>query len=111
MVHNTELLQYSAELIKLAITRNDLANKLITQTADLQSFESELFKLCLLDFSDDVVFLKDKSTLLEKAYDELYCEEVHSVISNGMITFYDYNEEAIIKLVLNPQYEDCEVCD
>ena len=108
MVQSTELLRYSVELTKLTVNREILRNKLITQTADLQDFESNLFKLCVLDFAEEITFLKERSNLLNKVSDQNYCDEVYSVISNGTITFYDNSNTPLIRLTLNNVYESNE---
>lgn len=109
MVRNSELLRYSIELIRMAVDKEALHKKLITQTADLQDFESNLFKLCVLDFAEDVQFLKERSFLIDKVKDDFYCDGVYSVISNGVITFFDYGDNPLLRLVLNNKYADEEV--
>lgn len=104
MIYNAELLQYSVELIKMAVNKETLHKRLIIQTADLQNFESNLFKLCVLDFAEDVTFLKDKSFLLNKVTEDSYCDGVYSVISKGIITFYDCENSPLIRLVINDKY-------
>ena len=101
MIHNLELLQYSVELTRMAVAREALQRKLIIQTADLQDFESNLFRLCVLDFAEEVDFLKDRSSLLQKLSDDNYCNEVYSTISNGIITFFYCNHTPLIQMTIN----------
>lgn len=109
MVKSIELLRYSVELIRISFDKEELSKKLIVQTANLQDFASNLFKLCVLDFSNEVTFIEDRSKLLAKLSDESYCDGVYSVVSNGIITFYDYDDNSLLRLVLNSEYEDAEV--
>ena len=93
----------------MAVDKEALHKKLITQTADLQDFESNLFKLCVLDFAEDVQFLKERSFLLQKVSDDLYCDGIYSVVSNGIITFFDYGDTPLLRLVLNDKYSEEDV--
>lgn len=104
MIRSAELLKYSFELIKMAIDKESLHKRLIIQTADLQNFESSLFKLCVLHFSNEVTFITEKASLLEKVTNENYCDGVYSVVSNGLITFFDSDDEPLIRLVMNDDY-------
>ena len=106
MVQDPELLQYSAELVRMTVKRDVLAKRLIVETADLQAFESDLFKLSVSEFAQDVTFLKDRDVLLQKVTDESYCESVRAVVSKGKITFYDYEHSPLIQLILNVEYEE-----
>lgn len=106
MIQDTELLRYSVELMRMAVDKEDLHRKLIKHTADLQDFESNLFKLCVVELWHDVTFLKERTLLLRKVTDNSYCDEVYSVVSNGMITFFDCNDTPLIRLVLNDDYAD-----
>lgn len=104
MVKSTELLQCITALIEMSKEREALARRLIIHTADIQAFESDLFRICVLEFTDEVTFLKDRNTLLQKVTDESYCDGVRSVISSKRITFYDPNDNPI--LVLETDYFD-----
>lgn len=106
MVNNPELLKLSLELAKLAVSIENTRRSLITKTADLNSYETALFKLCLTEFYDEVDFLVDKKSLISKITDDAYCDEVYSVVSRGIITFYDGDNTPILKLLLNSKYAE-----
>lgn len=110
MVRSTELLHYSMRLAEMAVNKEVLRQRLITQTADLQDFESNLFKLCVLDFAEECTFLKERSKLLAKISDESYCDSVYSVVSKGVITFFDENDVPLVKLVTQ-RYTDDDECE
>ena len=81
---------------------------LICSKADLSDYESNLFKLCVLDFSSDVVFIQERRQLLEKVTDESYCDEVYSVIHDGSIVFYQENGTPLLRITLNDSYGEAE---
>ena len=106
MIVDLDLLNYSKKLVQLEVERQELQKELIVQKANLQDFESNLFKVCVVDFYKEVTFFQTRDQLLEKLSDDTYCDTVYSEISKSTITFFDYNHDKLLQIDFEDEYCD-----
>lgn len=104
-----ELIHYSLEFTIFNCTITALCNELIKRKAEFQSLTSQLFRLCVLKFYKDVVFLQDRSEIYSRVDNETYCEGVYTIVNDDEITFYDSDDTPILRLPLLSDYEEVEV--
>lgn len=97
-MYNLELLEYSEELIRLICDVEALNLRLIKSKASLQTCEVDLFKLCLFKFDRDVTFFTNRDTLIERSADPEFCDSIYTVVQEGVITFYDYEDNKLLSI-------------
>lgn len=86
-----EFVNHVNSLLNLVDRVQVLHQELICSRADLDVFETYLFKFCVLSFNKAVVFIKEKEYILDHIDDNDYCDGVYSVVSEDAITFYEEN--------------------
>lgn len=100
-----DLINLSAELTEMSEVLQTLRHKVIVQTANIQAYESNLFKLCVTSFYNEVHFVEEREVLIEKIKDSEYCDSVYSEVSSKGIKFYDNSDCLLIEINLGQFFE------
>jgi len=86
-----ELSKYTYELANLICINEDLHIRLVKAKANLQEYERSLFILIVTEHFDEVNFLTDSDTILDKLDNSEFLDGIYSTVAEGIITFYDTN--------------------
>ena len=96
-----ELNEYGFELLNLICDVEGLRNRLINFKADLQDYERSLLIIILSDHRNEVNFIEDEETILDRMNDPNFLDEIYTTVSEGIVTFYDRRSNPLLSYELS----------